>query len=196
MTKRFSAAAVIGLATALACSWQSAFADPPSSPQVANFTLADQSGKSHELYSHVDAPMIVIATQVNGDPLSREAAKSLEELRAIFGKAEYFLLNSSTRDTAATIAAETAALGTNIPVLDDDQHAVAQALGATQTGEAYIIDPIGWKIVYHGPATAAAASDPAEQFLLFNAMVYAMSHRPMEKTVVEVKGTPIPLAAQ
>jgi len=98
--------------------------------------------------------------------------KTLESLKAMFGQAEYLLLNSSQTDTRSTIAAEAAALNVAMPILDDETQAVAKSLGVTQTGEAFVIDPIGWKIVYHGPINAAAAKDPDTQFLLFNAMVY------------------------
>jgi AhpC/TSA family len=196
MTRRLNvltglvAAAVLGFSS-------TAYAGPPadaarSPATVENFKLVDQLGASHELFAAADAPAIVIATQVNGDPLSREAIKTLENLKGMFGQAEYFLLNSSPTDTQGTIAAEATALHVKLPILDDDAQSVAKALGVTQTGEAFIIDPIGWKIVYHGPVNAAAAKDPDAQFLLFNAMVYVLSHRALDETDVAVKGTPIP----
>ncbi len=193
MTKRLialtgiAAAAMLGLAATAA-------ADPPA--KVENFTLADQAGANHELYSLGDAPAIVIATHVNGDPLSQEAVKTLEELKAMFGKAEFLLLNSSTVDTRSTIAAEAAALKTTIPILDDDKQHVGELFGVRQTGEAYIIDPITWKVVYHGPVNTAAASDPNAQFVLFNALVYFMSHRPIDEPLSAVKGTPIHFPAR
>lgn len=192
MTRRLIALTGIA-AAALLCLGSTAFAEPPA--KVENFTLVDQSGASHELYGKADAPAIVIATQVNGDPLSREAVKTLEDLKAMFGQAEYFLLNSSPDDTQATIAAEAAALKTRVPILDDAQQQVGASLGVSQTGEAYVIDPITWKVVFHGPVNAAAASDPDAQFVLFNALVYFLSHRPIDEAVVGVKGTPISLPA-
>lgn len=182
-----AAAAVLGLTSTAA-------ADPPA--KMENFTLTDQSGASHDLYGMADAPAIVIATQVNGDPISREAVKTLEGLKGMFGQAEFFLLNSSPDDTRSTIAAEAAALKTTVPILDDDHQIVAKALDVKQTGEAYIIDPIGWKIVYHGPVSSAAASDPDTQNVLFNALVYFLSHRPLDETAVSVKGTPIHITAR
>ena len=47
------------------------------------------------------------------------------------------------------------------------------------------------KPVRHGPVNAAAAKDPNAQFLLFNALVYVMSHRPIDEPTVDVKGAPI-----
>ena len=112
-----------------------------------------------------------------------------------FGQAASLLLTAGQTDTATTWAAEAAALNVAMPILDDETQAVAKSLGVTQTGEAFVIDPIGWKIVYHGPINAAAAKDPDTQFLLFNAMVYFLSHRPLDETNVAVKGTPIPMLA-
>lgn len=178
----------------LAIATQGASAEPPANgaqQPVANFTLTDHTGVTHQLYDHEDAPAIVIATQVNGDPLSKEAVASLESLKAIFKQADYFLLNASPNDTRATIAAEAAALNDTIPILDDEHSAVAKQLGFTQTGEAIVIDTTGWKIVYRGPISAAAAADPEARYLLFNAVVHALGHRPVEDPNVAVKGTPI-----
>lgn len=181
--------------TGLAVIGPAALAEPPAragatKPAVVeNFTLTDQSGKSHELYSLLESPAIVIAAHVNGDPLSREAVKSLEALKPIFSKAEYFLLNSSPVDTRASIAEDAKAAGATIPILDDETQAIARSLGFTQTGEAIIIDPAGWKIVYRGPVSALAAADPEAHYLLFNAVVHAVGHRPIEESEVAVKGT-------
>ncbi len=178
---------------------QAAMAAPPPAKgaeapaSVENFTLTDQSGKAHELHDLLDAPAIVIVPQVNGDPLSREAIQKLEELKGIFRKAEYFLLNSSPIDTRASIAEEAKALNTTIPILDDDQQLVARNLGVTQTGEAFIINPIGWKVAYHGPISSTAAADPMADYLLFNALVHVMAHRIVEEPNVAVKGAPIDL---
>jgi hypothetical protein len=197
MTRRLIT--IAGLAvTALLGFGPAAIAEPPSdgAAGIANFTLVDQAGASHELYGVSDAPVIVIATQVNGDTLSRESIKTLEGLKGMFGQAKFFMLNSSPTDTRSTISAEAVALNVNVPILDDETQGVAKSLGATQTGEAFVIDPIGWKIVYHGPVNAAAAKDPNAQFLLFNAITYVLSHRPLDETDVAVKGTPISFPAQ
>lgn len=188
-----AAAAVLGVASTAHAGPPAGVAGAPAT--VENFKLVDQTGASHELFAAADASAIVIATQVNGDPLSRETIKTLENLKGMFGQAEYLLLNSSPTDTQGTIAAEATALNVALPLLDDDGQSVAKNLGVTQTGEAFVIDPIGWKIVYHGPVNAAAAKDPDAQFLLFNALVYFLSHRPLDETDVAVKGTPIAFPA-
>jgi len=146
-------AAIALAAASMAVVCQAALAEPPvpgvSGPSAAveNFTLSDQAGTPHELRSLIDASAIVIVAQVNADPVSRDAVQSLESVKSIFRTAEYFLLNSSSVDTRATIAAEAKALGSTIPILDDESQAVGRDLGFTQTGEAIIIDPAGSSIV-------------------------------------------------
>jgi hypothetical protein len=199
--KSAAAAATFGFAASVAClPLQTALAGPPSAGgeapvKVDNFTLTDQSRSTHDLYALLDAPAIVIVPQVNGDPLSREAIKTLEGLKGIFSKAEFFALNSSPTDTRAGIAEEAKAISSAIPILDDEQQLVARNLGVVQTGEAFIIDPIGWKVVYRGPISAAAAEDPAAQYLLLNALAHVMGHRIVEEPVVAVKGTAISVSA-
>lgn len=192
------AAAGLVFSAAVAClPLQAAMADttPKTAAKVENFTLTDQAGAKHELYGLSEAPAIVIVTHANGDPLSREAITAMEGFKAIFSKAEYFVLNSTPGATPASLAAEAKSLGTTIPILHDGQQTVARNLGVTQTAEAYIINPIGWKVVYHGPVTASAAEDPSASYLLFNALVHVMGHRVVEETDVAVKGAPIRIAA-
>ena len=207
MNLRLLTATAIALALAgsvITVSRQPAVAAPAPAPvnvipvpaKAENFTLVDHTGFGHELYSYRESPAIVIATQVNGDPLSRQAMKSLANLKGIFGKAQFFLLNSSKTDTRATIAAESAANGNSIPILDDDLQLVGESLGVTQTGEAFIIDPVTWKIVYHGPIDESAAASSNDIYLLFNALVDFMSHRPLSESAVGVKGTPISFPAR
>lgn len=198
--KSSSVITALALAAAAYLPTQTAIADPPEGQgelhgAVANFRLSDQTGAVHELYNLLDAPAVVIVTQMNGDPLSREAIQALEGFKAIFSKAAYLALNSNPADSAAGIAAEAKAIGTDIPILHDAQQVVARTLGVTQTGEAFIIDPAGWKVVYRGPVNSSAAADVAAHYLLFNALVHVMGRRPVEEASVAVKGTPIRISA-
>lgn len=199
---RRTGTAIAWAAASMAAVCQAALAEPPTaggprpSAVVENFTLSDHAGTPHELRSLIDAPAIVIVAQVNGDPVSRDAVQSLESLKSIFRTAEYFLLNSSSVDTRATIAEEAKVLGSTIPILDDESQAVSRRLGFTQTGEAIIIDPAGWKIIYRGPVSALAAKEPEARYLLFNAVVHAVGHRPIEEPNVAVKGARLDITAR
>jgi hypothetical protein len=201
-TMKRTGAAIALAAASMAVACQAALAEPPApgvsgpSAAVENFTLSDQAGTPHELRSLIDAPAIVIVAQVNGDPVSRDAVQSLESVKSIFRTAEYFLLNSSSVDTRATIQEEAKALGSTIPILDDESQAVGRDLGFTQTGEAIIIDPAGWKVIYRGPASALAAKEPETRYLLFNALVHAVGHRPIEEPSVAVQGARLDISAR
>ena len=193
----FAAATFVFTAAVTCLPLQTSTADttPKAFAKVENFTLTDQAGATHELYGLADAPAIVIVTHANGDPLSREAITAMEGFKAIFSKAEYFVLNSTPGTTRASLAEEAKSLGTTIPILHDSEQAVARNLGVTQAAEAFILNPIGWKIVYHGPVTASAAEDPSASYLLFNALVHVVGHRVVEESDVAVKGTPIKISA-
>jgi len=50
------------------------------------------------------------------------------------------------------VAADVAALGTDIPVLIDDVQAVSESIGIEKIGEAVIYDPKSFRVVYRGAA--------------------------------------------
>src|SRR5271155_926875 len=62
---------------------------------VADFTLKDQSGASHQLYALSAKKAVVIMTQSNGCPIVRLAIPALREIRARYPKQdiEFLLLN-------------------------------------------------------------------------------------------------------
>lgn len=194
---KLKTAGVIALAAALTAGFlPSAFAGPPDSsieaPVVAaNFTLQDATGATHELHALPDAPAIVIATYASGDPLSEDTVKTLDMIRAVFGKATYFMLSSGPDSTQEAVAKSASATPTNVPILLDRDQSVARNLGLTQTGEAVVIDPVGWKIAYRGPVSTLSAQDPQAHYVLFNAVVHVMGHRVVDEPRVQAKGTPI-----
>ena len=120
---------------------------------VDNFRLTDSNLQSHELYRMADANAIVIVTQMDGCPVSRNIATSLKALQAKYaGKGvEFMMLNSSTIDTRDKIAAEAKEYGYDMPVLMDANQLVGEQLGVTRTAEVIVIDPKTWKVTYRGP---------------------------------------------
>lgn len=124
------------------------------SPQeVDNFRLTDQHLQSHELYRLADATAIVIVTQQNGCPVSRNTAPTLKALMASSaGKGvEFMMLNSNPQDSRDEIVEEAKAYGYDLPILMDANQLVGEQLGVTRTAEAIIIDPKTWHIIYRGP---------------------------------------------
>lgn len=124
-----------------------------SPAKVDNFRLSDQNFESHELYRLADASAVVIITQQNGCPVSRNTASSMKALQAAFkGKGvEFLMLNSNPMDTRQEIAAEAKEYGMDMPILADANQLVGEQLGVTRTAEVIILDPKNWTVIYRGP---------------------------------------------
>jgi peroxiredoxin len=120
---------------------------------VDNFKLADQNGKSHELYRSSDKKAIVVMIQGNGCPIVRHAMHALKDIRAKYESqgVEFLLLNSNLQDNRETIAAEAKEFEYDIPILLDQTQRVGEALGVQRTSEVFVINPRGWKLAYRGP---------------------------------------------
>ncbi|HET9161613.1 MAG TPA: hypothetical protein VFN88_13460, partial [Caulobacteraceae bacterium] len=128
--------------------------------RVDNFRLASADLQSYELYPLKDASAVVILTQANGCAASEAAAKSLGALKsASAGKGvEFLMLNSNLKDTAEAMAAEQAKLG-SIPILMDREQLVGESLNVSKAGEAIVINPKTWQVVYRGDVPSAAQLD-------------------------------------
>jgi mono/diheme cytochrome c family protein len=153
----WTAVSAIALTSVLAVSVGAKTSSPaPMAGQRAdNFMLPDQTGMGHELYYFRHAKAVVIVAHELGDSVSDKAAAALAKAKAAYaGKGvEFYLLNSSTKDTREALAKAKI----DIPVLDDELQLVGRSLGVTETGEAFVIDPKTWTIAYHGPIDASFA---------------------------------------
>ncbi len=122
--------------------------------KAENFRLTDHNSYSHELFYYRNAPAIVLISQTSDSAHIKAAAPAIKELQTRFGGADgakFFFLNSSLTDTREAAGAQMKALGLDIPVLMDDMQLVGESLGVSRTAEVVVIDPKGWKVVYHGP---------------------------------------------
>jgi peroxiredoxin len=128
-------------------------AEAPHPTMVDNFRLTDQNLQSHELKRLSDASAIVILTQMNGCPVSRNTASTLKKLKDEYGPkgVEFLMLNSSPMDKREEIQAEAKEYGYDVPILMDVNQLVGEQLGVTRTAQAFVIDPKTMKIVYRGP---------------------------------------------
>jgi peroxiredoxin len=120
---------------------------------VADFTLKDANGKTHQLYKLADKAAIVIAMQGVGCPI---VLKMTPDIKAVAAKytaknVEFLMVNSNPQDTPEMIAAEAKDFEQPIPILKDTDQKVGKALGAKRTAEMYIIQPKTWQVLYHGP---------------------------------------------
>jgi hypothetical protein len=149
--------------------------------RVDDFRLVDHTGYAQSLRRLKDVKAIVLMTQVNGDAGSRLAAKGLETLRKQYAGVEFLMLNSSLGDTRPSIAAEAAAQGYVIPIMDDDLQLAGEQLGVTYAGEVFVLEPGLLRVLYHGPAGEPLAAALAE----------IAGGRPVANAIVAGTGTAI-----
>ena len=128
--------------------------------RVGNFLLVDQNLEAHELYRLADAPAVVIVTQANGDAVVQKLAPELNKLAADYGKkgVEFMMLNSTLKDGMDAIQAEATKAGYKVPVLMDSNQIIGESLGVNRSGEAIVLNPKTWQVVYHGAVAGMPAA--------------------------------------
>jgi peroxiredoxin len=121
--------------------------------KIDDFRLTDQNLHSHELFQLGDARAIVLITQQNSCPVSRNSAAAVKALQDEYSSkgVEIMMLNSTPSDKREEILSEAQTYGYNLPILMDYNQLVGEQLGVTRTAEVIVIDPKSWKIVYRGP---------------------------------------------
>jgi hypothetical protein len=125
--------------------------------RVDNFLLVDQNLVAHELTRFGDAPAVVLVSQTLSDPGAGAAADKLASAYGAKG-VEVWALDSNPADTMAAIQGATAKSGQKTPVLMDDDQIVGESLGVARSGEAFVINPKTWSVVWHGAAAGAGAA--------------------------------------
>jgi Copper type II ascorbate-dependent monooxygenase, C-terminal domain/EF hand len=120
--------------------------------KVDDYMLVDQTGMGHILRYDTLTPAVVLVSYVNGDEGSQAAAKAMEAAAAKHPGVVVHLINSAEADNRLSIAAEAKAQNISLPILDDEFQLIGNSLGFTYAGEAVIVNPKTWDIVFHGPA--------------------------------------------
>lgn len=162
MRHRITGVLAVGLLAATSAIALAAFnAETPAKlagTKVDNFMLPDQTGMGTELYYYSHAPAVVIvSTSVQGKDFAK-TAEALAKVRDAYKAkgVEFVMLDSSLKDNRDAIIEKAK---TDIPVLADELQLVGRALGVTQTGEAFVVNPkTGWTIAYHGPIDGKKAN--------------------------------------
>jgi peroxiredoxin len=120
---------------------------------VADFTLADATGASHELYALSGKKAVVIMTMSNGCPIVRLAVPQMRDIRDRYQSqdVEFLLLDPTLQDTSDAVLKEAAEFNFHMTVLMDRTQKVGESWGVDRTAEVFVIDPKTWTLVYHGP---------------------------------------------
>jgi len=124
-----------------------------------DFRLVDQNSNAHLLSYYKFAPAIVIVNHVTGSSLLNDAVPQIKAMKASVEAAggKLFFLNSTPGVKREAIIADMAALSLDIPVLIDDSQLIGESLGVSHVGQALVINPKTWKVVYSGPIAANLA---------------------------------------
>ncbi len=120
---------------------------------IADFTLPDQTGQKHELYSLKNAKAVVLITQGDSCPIVRNISNTLKALQAKYEPVgvTFMMLNPNLQDSPAEVVQEAKDWGYHMPILMDAKQTVGEALGVERTAEVFVINPKTWQIIYHGP---------------------------------------------
>ena len=123
--------------------------------RTGDFSLLDQNGAFHQLGWYDDMKAVAVLTQANGCAAVRDAAPGFAALGDDYAdrRIPFMMLNAEGADRDL-VKAEMADLGIDLPVLMDDAQVVGEALGLTHSGEALLLDPSSFTVLYRGPAGA------------------------------------------
>ncbi|MEX0740254.1 MAG: hypothetical protein WD071_13005 [Pseudohongiella sp.] len=126
--------------------------------RVGDFALLDHEGYFHHMAWYDNNKAVVFLVQGNGAQATRDALASFTELKAQYEDQglKFMMINPLGEDRAA-VAADVAAMGTDIPVLIDDVQAISESIGIEKIGEAVVFDPRSFSVVYRGAPGQAFA---------------------------------------
>jgi hypothetical protein len=157
--------------------------------RIDNFRLVDHTGRANELYRLADAKAVVLTMHGVGCPIVAEMAPELKALQAKYAEqgVEFMMVNSTLGATREAIAADAEKLGVAMPIVQDDMQFVGEQLGASRSGEVYVVDPKTWKVAYRGPLNAnfAEGGSNASAAAAIDAV---MKGEAKTQTVAEAKG--------
>ena len=127
--------------------------------RVGDFSLLDQNGVFHHMGWYEDSKAIAFLVQVNGSVDTRAAMADYQALAARFAEQgiEFMLINPLGEERAS-VKAQAGELGTELPILIDDAHIVAQAMGVNTSGEAFLYDPRSFSVIYRGSVAGLASA--------------------------------------
>lgn len=135
--------------------------------EIGNFMLIDQHGKAMELHYHSDADAVVLMAHRRRSPLVAQSAHELLDMQDRFNNVQIFLINAVDGEDRPAIRADMDAAGLDLRVLDDRAQLVTESIGLTHAGQALVLDPGSWEVLYRGPVIGQAGdrSSPVARVL-------------------------------
>jgi len=139
--------------------------------RIGDFSLLDTNGRFHQLSYYGDQKAVVLYLHRAQDEAVAADVALLDALSDKYAVQDvvFYLLNAAG-DDRAHLETDLQALGTSIPLLVDESQLVAESIGATQIGQAYLLDARAMRPVYVG---AAQGLDSALQSFMTGAAISA-----------------------
>ncbi len=117
---------------------------PPSiGAKVPDFAAKDVQGRQHTLGQYRSKKAVVVVMVGTECPLANLYLVTLAEMDRKYGAkgVQIIAVNSNDQDTFDEVVAHAKERPVPFPVLKDEGHAAADALGARRTPEAFLLDP-------------------------------------------------------
>ena len=114
----------------------------PIGRKIANFTLRDFRGKSHQFDDHKNAKAVVVAFLGTECPLAKLYASRVQELADRYRDkgVAVIAVNSNVQDSVTEIGHYARVHKLNVPMLKDVGNVVADRFGAERTPEVFVLD--------------------------------------------------------
>jgi hypothetical protein len=122
--------------------------------RAENFVLLDNAGRAQELYYSSDAAAVMLVAQSNDCADSSDWRADLDAFHAANPDVRIMLINSL--DSRAEIAEYAERTDARMPILHDSAQIIGQSLQLKRSGEAVVMNPETWQIVYRGPVEEQA----------------------------------------
>jgi hypothetical protein len=130
--------------------------------RVDDFFLADQNLLGRQLYRHADDKAVVLYAYAPGDAQVKADAKSLTALQA--KGVDVLAIDSHLGDKRPTVLADAKAAGLGeTPILFDYEQLTGEGLHLSRAGEAIVVDPKTWTVVYRGALTGPGGEPLAKK---------------------------------
>jgi len=167
-------------------------APPAIGATIVDFTLPDTNGKEQSLASlkgKNGTVLIFIAVQC---PVSNAYNERMEKLAQDYKARGITVvgINSNSSEPADAVKAHAAAHNMTFVILKDSGNKIADALGATKTPEAYVLDANN-KLVYHGRIDNSRDLAQVNSNELREALDATLSGKPVAKTTAAAFGCSI-----
>lgn len=137
--------------TVLAASFGAATAVAEPGARVGDFALLDQDGYFHQASYYDNFQAIAFLAQANASKGTEANLAAFEALANSHNEAiKFFMLNPTGNEDRASVKQAHTAYDTQMPILVDHSQLVSEAMGISSPGEAILMDPATFKVVYQG----------------------------------------------